>query len=426
MTSLHLKRAVARGQLCALLLALTSAALPADELSFAQSQRLALAQSSRLVAQDAAIAAARELAVAAGERPDPTLSLGIDNLPVNTADRFSLSRDFMTMRRVGLMQEFTRADKRQLRRERQEGEALLADAGKTLAETEILRASGKAWLESYYLQQMLALVGEQVQQARQQLIAGEGAYRGGRNTQADVLTARAEVLSLEDQLTDVQRQLRVANMALARWVGAEPASRMLAGQPDIDRIHFDVAELESHLSRHPDLLMLARRVDVAETEAKLAEADKRSDWSVELSYAQRGPEFSNMMSLGVSTPLQWDQGRRQSRELAARQAQLTQAKAERDDMFRGHVAEVRARVDAWQTGRQRLQRSREQRLPLAQARVQAVLASYRGGKAGLADVLAARRSALDLKLQTVQLEMQTAIEWVELNFLLPESAGSTT
>lgn len=425
MISLHLSRTVVRALYGAAML-LVPFTLMADELSFAQSQRLALAQSSQLVAQDAAISAASELAVAAGERPDPTLSLGIDNLPVNTADRFSLSRDFMTMRRIGLMQEVTRSDKLALRRQRQEKQALLAGAEKTAEQSEILRASGKAWLESYYLRQMLGLLDEQLRQARQQVIAGEGAYRGGRNTQADVLAARAEVMTLEDQLADVQRQLRVANTALARWVGAEPAGRVLAGEPDINRIHFDVAELETHLSRHPDLLMLARRVDVAETEAKLAEADKRSDWSVELSYAQRGPDFSNMMSLGVSTPLQWDQSHRQNRELAARQALLAQAKAERDDMFRGHVAEVRAQVDAWQTDRQRLQRTRERRLPLAQARVQAVLASYRGGKAGLADVLTARRSALDLKLQTLQLEMQTAIEWVELNFLLPESAGSTT
>ena len=425
MISLALNRALLRifQGTCLLLVPLT---LTAAELSFAQSQRLALAQSSQLIAQDAAIAAASDLAIAAGERPDPTLSLGIDNLPVNTADRFSLTRDFMTMRRIGLMQEVTRSDKLALRRQRQEKQVLLAGAEKTVEQSEILRAAGKAWLESYYLQQIRLLLDEQLLQARQQVIAGEGAYRGGRTTQADVLTARAEVLAMEDELLDVQRQLRVAKIALARWVGAEQADQVLAGQPDIKRIHFDVAELETHLNRHPDLLMLARRVDVAETEAKLAEADKRSDWSVELSYAQRGPDFSNMMSLGVSTPLQWDQSRRQNRELAARQALLVQARAERDDMFRGHVAEVRARVDAWQTDLQRLQHTREQRLPLAQARVQAVLAGYRGGKAGLADVLTARRSALALKRQALQLEMQTAIEWVELNFLLPEGTGSTS
>jgi len=425
MTSFPVRHALLRALYGAAIL-LTPFTLTAAELSFAHAQQLALAQSAQLIGQDAAIAAASDLAVAAGERPDPVLSLGIDNLPVNTADRFSLSRDFMTMRRIGLMQEVTRRDKLDLRRQRQEKQTLLAGAEKVAEQSEILRAAGKAWLENYYAQQMLALLDEQLQQARQQVIVSEAAYRGGRNTQADVLAAQAEVLTLEDELADAQRQLRVAKTALARWVGVEQAGQVLAGEPDIHRIHFEVADLESHLNRHPDLVMLTRRVEVAETEAKLAEADKRSDWSVELSYAQRGPSFSNMMSVGVSTPLQWDQGRRQNRELAARQALLAQAKAERDDMFRGHVADVKARVDAWQTDRQRLQRAREHRLPLAQARVQAVLAAYRGGKVGLAEVLMARRNALALQQQTLQLEMQTAIEWVELNFLLPESAGGAT
>ena len=38
-------------------------------------------------------------------------------LPVTRADRFSLTSDFMTMRRIGVMQEFTGAEKRRLRAE---------------------------------------------------------------------------------------------------------------------------------------------------------------------------------------------------------------------------------------------------------------------------------------------------------------------
>jgi hypothetical protein len=41
------------------------------------------------VAQDATASAARDMAVAAGQRPDPVLKLGINNLPVNGPDRFS-------------------------------------------------------------------------------------------------------------------------------------------------------------------------------------------------------------------------------------------------------------------------------------------------------------------------------------------------
>ena len=83
-------------------------------LTLGEAQRIAVERSRQLAAQDASITAAREMAVAAGQLPDPVLKLGIDNLPVDGADRFSLTRDFMTMRRIGVMQEFTRDDKRRL------------------------------------------------------------------------------------------------------------------------------------------------------------------------------------------------------------------------------------------------------------------------------------------------------------------------
>jgi outer membrane protein TolC len=412
------------GRVVLALIALVPAALSAASLSFLEAQQVALSQSRQLVAQDAAMTSAREMAVAAGERPDPMLSIGIDNLPVNGSDRFSITRDFMTMRKVGVAQEFTRGEKLDLRRQRQEREAEIAAAGKALVRSEVLRGAGKAWLTSYFLSQQRVLLQEQLQQARQQLVASEAAYRGGRTTSTDMINTRGEMLLLEDQLQIMDRQIKQATAALARWVGNEQTRQPLLGKPDFDRIHFVIDDLEGHLTRHPDLVMQDRRIALADTEAHLAEANKRADWTAELSYAQRGSAFSDMVSLGVSVPLQWDQARRQNRELAARQAQVEQARAERDDMLRAHVAEVRAMVDDWQSGLSRLQHYREQILPLSKSRTQAALASWRGGRGALSDVLAARRALLDRQLQASQLEMQTALTWADLEFLLPNESRS--
>ena len=55
-------------------------------------------------------------AVSEFDRPDDiALKAGVSILPINGEDRFSLTRDFMTMRSVGVMQEFTRGDKRKAR-----------------------------------------------------------------------------------------------------------------------------------------------------------------------------------------------------------------------------------------------------------------------------------------------------------------------
>ena len=50
--------------------------------------------------------------------PDPVATVGVNNLPINGPDAWSLTRDFMTMTSVGVVQEFTRAEKREARAER--------------------------------------------------------------------------------------------------------------------------------------------------------------------------------------------------------------------------------------------------------------------------------------------------------------------
>ena len=57
------------------------------------------------------VAGAVEMARAAGRLPDPVLRAGIENLPVTGADRYSSNRDFMTMKRIGLSQEWLSADR---------------------------------------------------------------------------------------------------------------------------------------------------------------------------------------------------------------------------------------------------------------------------------------------------------------------------
>jgi len=65
------------------------------------------------------------------------------------------------------------------------------------------------------------------------------------------------------------------------------------------------------------------------------------DWTVSLRYGQRGEAFSDMVSLAVSVPLQRDQENRQDRELTARLAKAEQARAEREEMTRAHLAETK-------------------------------------------------------------------------------------
>jgi len=50
-------------------------------------------------------------------------------------------------------------------------------------------------------------------------------------------------------------------------------------------------------------------------------------------------------------------------------------------------------------------------LPLATERSEATLGAYRGAKASITDVLLARRSEIEVRMQALQLEMDTARLW---------------
>ena len=397
-----------------------SDAWSAEPLTLAEAQRIAVGRSQQLVAQGALAAAALEQAVAAGQLPDPVLKFGIDNLPADGPDRGSLTRDFMTMRRVGVMQEITHAEKRQLRSERFEREAQRVQAQRQLTLANIQRDAALAWLDRYYALAQRELLQQQIEESSLQIQGAESAYRTNRGSQADVFAARAAVIVLQDRLSQLDRQARNAALMLARWVGSADSQRPTSGSPPWQSTSLEADISSEQLKKHPDLLAISAEIAAAETAARLAQANKKSDITVEASYARRGPAFSNLLSFGVSIPLQWDQKSRQDRELGAKLAMVDEAKARYEDMLRSREAEVRGWLNDWQTGKDRLVRYRDELIPNARHRSEATLTAYRNGKTDLAAGLLARRDEIEARMQALTLEMETARLWAQLNFLISD------
>jgi outer membrane protein TolC len=186
-------------------------------LSLNQAQALARERSRQLVASDYAVAASRDMAVAAGQLPDPVLKAGIDNLPINGPDRFSVTNDFMTMRRIGVMQEFTSSDKRRLRSDRYERTAEKSLAEKDVATASLERDTALAYLDLYYALAMARVVAEQGSQAKLEMQAAEGGYRAGRGSQTDVVAARSALALFDERPHDPGTLDRAASAVRARW-----------------------------------------------------------------------------------------------------------------------------------------------------------------------------------------------------------------
>jgi outer membrane protein TolC len=395
-----------------------SSTVIADEapLTLAEAQRLAILRSKQLEASDLALSASKDLAIAAAERPDPIGKIGLENLPINGPDQFSVQRDFMTMRSVGIMQEITRPTKLRARTAEAEQAVRLAEAQKAQSLVEIQRDTALAWLDRYYAETQEQTVLQQVEVSRLDVAAAEAGYRGGHGTAADVLAARAALAEAEDLDAEASRQVRGTKIVLERWVG-EAAERPVARSPAIDSIPLHKHALDSQLVEHPEILALQRREELARAGAEVARADRHPDWSVEFIYSQRGTAYSNMVTLELTVPLEIRRAYRQDTKLAAKLAEASQAKAEREDMLRAHAAEISTMIDAWDSARERRERYRTSIVPLAADRSAAARAAYRGGKASLSDLLLAQRAEVDARLKALQLEESAARLWAQLTFL---------
>ncbi len=401
-----------------ILIALPLAAFAQSTLSLEKALSLAVQRSTQLVAHDAASKAARDMGAAVGELPDPVLKLGINNLPIDGADRFNLARDFMTMRSIGVMQEFTGEDKRKARRHRFEKEGELVSANRSLAANSIRRNTAMAWLDNYYQNRILEVLMRQRDEAKLQIETSDAAYRGGRGSLNDAFTARTAVVQIEDRIAMAELETGTSKIQLSRWIG-DIGTYALAALPLMDRVVFSENHLDSQLLHHPQIAVMQSQEIVAQADADIAVANKRADWTVEIMFNQRGSAYSNMASFNASIPWQWDPKNRQDREVSAKLAMVEQLRAERADALRNHSTEIRVMLQEWRSNLNRLLKYDGVILPLAKERTSATLAAYRGGVAAastLSAVLEARRMEVDVQLERLRLEKETARLWAQLNY----------
>ena len=388
-------------------------------LSLKDALTLAQDQAPQLAAQNAAVSAAQAQAVRAAELPDPQLIAGIDNLPVDTRDRFSLTRDFMTMRKIGVMQVFTRKEKRELRGERAADEIDKESALLTANQLDVRRQTALAWIELSIAECERDLLVELGGEMALQIAAAKARLQGGTGTASDVLAAQGARAQLDDRLDDADRQIAQARATLARWIGPSAAARALAKPPDFTTLPQSPAALLEHVGHHASLLPYDAMEAMAQTDVALARAEKKPDWSIEVAYAQRGPEFSNMLSIEARIDLPLFATHRQDPEIAAKAAEWEKVRAEREDAIRMHREETAHSLAAWQSACKRAARFEKEILTLAHDRATVALAAYRGGRGDLQPVLAARSAEIDSRLAYVEQLKARDRAWAELAYLLP-------
>lgn len=393
-----------------------------DPLTLDAAIELALREAPQVVAAQSSLEGAQAYQPSAGRLPDPELVVGVDNLPLNGADQFSLTRDFMTMSKVGVMQTVPAGAKRRYRAEAASREVDVAMSELRAARFQTASAAAEAWISAAVAEETLERVRALKSDLSVQSSTARAALSSGRGTAGDALASEATLARLDNQILELEQQRAMRRVELARWVGDEssqelgdlPWKRELAMAPDI---------LIQEVASHPPLAPIAARLEAAKTEANLARAEKHADWSAELSFAKRGPDYSDMVSLEFRVGLPLFAKSRQNPAIAAKLANVRASEAELDAELRMHRAEIESMVAMWRSGRQRLQHFESILLPLARDRSRAVRTAYGSGRGDLRAALDALRDEVDLQREYVALEGEVTRAWAFLHLL--HSSGGT-
>lgn len=369
-----------------------------ESLTFNDALELAVSQAPVLRARASQIEATRQAAIPAGELPDPRFAVGVENLPIEGPDQFSLTRDFMTMERVGVMQEFPNASKRRARIDSALAKVTVVEAKSQVAQQLVLRETAVGWIARHSIEEQLALIERS---SAENVLFGKAvraAYAGGRGAATDVVMPRQEAALIEERRDRLLARRARAVAALRQWIGTA-AELPLSGR--LPPLTLDRESLSHRLHQHPELVVFDSESRVLDAQVAEAAADKHPDWALELSYQHRGSQFSDMVMMQISIDLPLFAESRQNPRVAAKVAQRRALDAEREATLREHQAMLESDFAEYERLRRSVTRFNDVMIPLADEKVSLALAAWRGGQGQLTEVLAARRERIDTQLKAI-------------------------
>lgn len=395
----------------ALLPALSGAA----PLTLDQALELAVQRSESARAARAGVTSAAEAAQAAGQLPDPVLRAGVDNLPISGTDRFS-SRDSMTMKRIGISQEWLSAEKRAARQAA--ADAMVGREGAAVQATaaEVRLQTGLAYLDAWFAGETLKLTTLMEHHAHEELEAARARLSSATGSSQEVLALTGARGVTEDETAEVRQQQATARAMLERWVGAQAGD--LAAPASLQ-----TPEEQAYVASHPAVLAAQLDAELARREAELARTSRNPNWSWEVSYGQRAG-YPDMVSVGVSIPLTVAPARRQDRDIASKLALTEKTEAALAEATRMATGEYRALASDAKRLAERIERYRATVATVAQQRTHAALAAYRSNQAPLMTLFEARHAEVEAQRKLLALQRDLAKTQAQLALKpIPEGAA---
>jgi outer membrane protein TolC len=384
-------------------------------LTLGEALELATSRSSSIQASQAAVRGTSDVVVKAGQLPNPTLNLSLQDLPINGRNAFTIGQDSFTMRGVGIQQEWVSTDKRRL-------QTTLANRAverdkSTYLETvaNVRQQTAMAWLSAIYAKKAVALNQALVDHLGQELSARQASYRGANGTATDVAQARVTLGDARDELISAQQEEKTALIDLSRWTAAGDVLEV-AGDPPEPESQVPGLSDEQLDQVQPALIAARSAISLADADTDVTRSNRSPNWTWGLTYFKSGGNFPDYVSVGVSIPLPINRRNVEDRDVEQKSEKGTQARLTYEDTRRQVSADIQNLTAKLASGRERLANVREAVLPAAAQKAALANAAYRSGAGTLSDALDARHMQLEADLRVLKLEKEVSLIWAQLEY----------
>jgi outer membrane protein TolC len=357
--------------------------------------------------------AAQERVRPAGALPDPVLSLGLMNRPVDDLGRTDVQ---MTMNVIQLNQSLPWPGALGFEEERMSHLASADSLDALELEAELVSRITGVYLRLAYLDRAIIVMEATRDLLRDFRSVSEARYAVAEGIQQDILQAQVSVARITADLTVAEQDRHAAAARLNGLMGRPATLPVPAVElpgvgpelPDVEKF-MDVAA-----ANRPAFHAARKRALAAEAAYRQAQRDAYPDFMVTLGYGQR-PEYVDLASLMVGVSLPVFSGSKQSRRKDERRALQSMEEAREIDLHNetfARLAELRAQAER---ARSLSELYRTSILPQARAAVEAALTAYQVGNVDYLTLLTNQMTVNQFEIERIRLsaEYHQAVAGIE-------------
>ncbi len=373
--------------------------------------------------------------VAAGQLPDPMVSLGFANLPV---DSFDFNQEAMTQFKLGVIQRFPRGNSRVLKQRQLRELSAQHPYRREDRRARVRALVSQLWLDVYRYRQSIRLIESDRHLFEHLVDVAQSSYQSalGGTRQQDLVRAQLELTRLDDRLTTLQQQQETARAELDEWLaGMVPADwtvtnslpPLAPGKPHLIGRPLTSQQSSALLLRHPLIKGLDQQITASSTGVSLARQQYKPQWGLNASYGYRqddpqGIERSDFLSMGVSFDLPLFTSNRQDQQVQAELASQEALKTDRVLALRS----LQSGLDVASARLQRLQQRKalydERLLEQIHEQAEASLTAYTRDDGDFAEVVRARIAELNANIDFLNIKIDLLKTLAELQYFLAATA----